>query len=301
MPKIRYINKRLNTATMNIIYKADKIINEYEAQGFNLTLRQLYYQFVTRNIFPESWYDEVKRTFNTIKNYKKFGSIINDARLTGHVDWYAIEDRTRNLKYLPYWVSPEDYIKDMPEWYHVDMWENQSYRPEVWIEKDALTGIISSICRQYDVPYFSCRGYSSQSAMWRAARRFQHYVDKEQIPVIFHFGDHDPSGIDMTRDIGSRLKIFGLNFEPLRLALNYDQIEKYGPPPNPVKLSDSRSNVYYQEYGDECWELDALEPSILIQLIEKEINKLIDKGYWEDSLIEEQEGKKQLQEIAKNL
>jgi len=150
--------------------------------------------------------------------------------------------------------------------FRIDKWATQPRRIEVWIEKDALVGVIEGVCTELDVPYFSCRGYTSQSEMWVGAQRLAaHWRKAKQNPLILHFGDHDPSGIDMTRDIQARLQefSFGTAGHPLelrRLALNMDQVELYGPPPNPAKLTDSRCEAYMEEHGNESWELDALEP-----------------------------------------
>ena len=98
---------------------------------------------------------------------------------------------------------------------------------------------------------------------------------------MLHLGDHDPSGIDMTRDNGDRLDVFAENgVEVRRLALNADQVQQYGPPPNPSKLTDSRAAGYLEEHGNEAWELDALEPSVISDLIEDELKSLIDDAGW---------------------
>ncbi len=270
MPKICYTPRKFSPASMGMINKANEIIAEYESQGFSLTLRQLYYQFVARDLIP-----------NNIKSYKNLGSVINDGRLAGLIDWNHITDRTRSLKKRLHWTDPADIINAVARSYHIDMWANQKYRPEVWIEKDALAGVIESVCQELDVPYFSCRGYTSQSEMWVGAQRIENWSqDKDQIPVIFHFGDHDPSGKDMTRDIVDRLELFMGGVKLERLALNMNQIQKYKPPPNPAKITDSRSTAYIAEFGSQSWELDALEPKVITDLIRKSVNALKDKKIW---------------------
>lgn len=270
MPKICYVKRKFSDASMAMIDQANSIIAEYEAQGFALTLRQLYYQFVARDIIP-----------NNERSYKNLGSVVNDGRLAGLIDWEHITDRTRSLKGRSHWTNPSDIISAVAQSYHIDMWANQKYRPEIWIEKDAVAGVVEGICRELDVPYFSCRGYTSQSEMWVGAMRIGAWIKhKKQTPVIFHFGDHDPSGKDMTRDIVDRLELFMGGVKLERLALNMDQIEKYKPPPNPAKITDSRANAYIAEFGNESWELDALEPKVLVDLIRKNINALKDKKQW---------------------
>ena len=260
-------------ATLAIVAKANEIIADYAAQGFSLTLRQLYYQFVARDLIP-----------NTERSYKRLGSIINDGRLAGLIDWSAIEDRTRNLRANPHWDDPASVIEAARQSYRIDMWENQPKRVEVWIEKEALAGVISGVCEELDVPYFSCRGYVSQSEQWRAGHRARYHFNREsQQTVILHLGDHDPSGIDMTRDNDDRLAMFaGYRGAPnvQRIALNMDQIDEYGPPPNPAKFTDSRFESYVRDYGHQSWELDALEPRVLVELIREKVAIYRDEDLW---------------------
>jgi hypothetical protein len=234
MPKIKYKDFKFKPSTMALIVKANEIIAAYSRQGFDLTLRQLYYQFVARDIIP-----------NTQASYKNLGSVVNDARLAGLIDWMTIVDRTRELRALPHWNDPSDIVEACGRQFNLDTWRDQPYRPEVWIEKDALVGVFERVCNELDVPLLSCRGYTSQSEMWAAGQRLLRYRKQKQTPIIFHFGDHDPSGKDMSRDIADRLELFTHNaVEFQRLALNMDQVREYDPPPNPAKITDSRANAY---------------------------------------------------------
>ena len=243
MPKETYIEKKFHPKTEKIIIQVNEIIDEYAADGLTLTLRQLYYQFVARGFIA-----------NKQEEYGRLGVVVNNGRLAGLIDWNAIEDRTRNLKGLSHWENPGEIIRAAAEGFQIDHWEGQKIQPEVWIEKEALVGIIVKVCEKLDVPYFACRGYVSQSEMWRASKRFERYRDKNRIPIIIHLGDHDPSGIDMTRDINDRQELFIGGVTVKRIALNMDQVEKYSPPPNPAKISDSRFNDYANKFGDESWE-----------------------------------------------
>lgn len=286
--KIKYIEKRFSESSLRTIKLANQIIDEYTKQGYELTLRQLYYQFVARDLIP-----------NKDKEYKKLGAIINDARLAGEISWTAIVDRTRNLQGNSHFDSPSEIIDNCAGWYQRDKWDGQEFRVEVWIEKDALVGIAERICRELDVSYFSCRGYTSQSEMWAAAMRLHRYAKKHgQTPVIIHLGDHDPSGIDMSRDIADRLALFMGGMEVNRVALNMDQVEKYNPPPNPAKITDSRAQGYIKIHGGESWELDALDPKILTNLIKKTVLSYRDEDKWDEAVELENEHKQQLRDIA---
>ncbi len=283
-------------ATLTIIEQANTIIREYQRQGFKLTLRQLYYQFVSRNLLA-----------NKQSEYKRLGGIIDNGRQAGLIDWAAIEDRTRNLEKLSMWSSPADILAAVAQQYREDPWLKQDIYPEVWIEKDALTGVIEGVCEEFRVPYFACRGYASQSEMYDAAKRLQAKARKGFEPVIFHLGDHDPSGIDMTRDNQDRLSLFsGLGIRVVRLALNMEQIEEYDPPPNPLKensdgtLSDSRGLTYQDEFGDSSWELDALSPAVIDQLIRDALNAEISVFQWDKSKRLEEEAKVDLAKVAES-
>ncbi len=288
MPKLKYVDIKFSPERARLVDIANSIIAEYTAQGFDLTLRQIYYQFVSRDIIP-----------NTLNSYKNLGSVINDARLAGMIDWDAIVDRTRELRSLQHWAEPGDMVAACSQSFHLDRWAGQKYRPEVWIEKDALVGVFSRVCRELDVPLLSCRGYTSQSEMWGASQRLIGYRDSHQTPIIFHFGDHDPSGRDMSRDIRSRLKLFtGGGFYFKRLALNMDQVEQYGPPPNPAKITDSRAAAYIAEFGGESWELDALEPTVLEALVRTAINGIMDRDKMSAMIDQEAERRNTLGKVA---
>ena len=292
--KEAFIEKRFSASSLDIIKKADTICREYMAQGLTLTLRQLYYQFVSRDWLP-----------NKQTEYKRLGSIINDARLAGLIDWEAMEDRTRNLESIPNWGTVSEYFKSVPYWFHYDMWKHQDNRLEVWIEKEALVGVIERVCNQYKVPYFACRGNSSQSEMYVAANRFAEHNENGQRTVVLHLGDHDPSGIDMTRDNAERLELFwnknmdGTLVEVRRLALNMDQINRYKPPPNPAKTTDSRYTEYEKKFGDQSWELDALNPTVIRELLDTEISSYIDHDAWQEAQDREKEEKGRIEKFLR--
>jgi hypothetical protein len=254
-----------------------------------------------------SWQDPATGTANTQKNYKKLGDLISDARMAGLLDWEGIEDRTRALNALRHWGEPQDILEGCAHQFRLDKWRDQRVRLEVWVEKDALEGVVARAAHDLDVAVFSCRGYASMSSLWEAAQRFGDYWAHGQRVVVLHLGDHDPSGIDMTRDIEERLKDFLLRDWEIggaqgmhlsrdeiwsrvatylggdspglivrRIALTMDQVRQYSPPPNPAKTTDSRYRRYASQHGDESWELDALEPSVLHSLITDAIGEYVD-------------------------
>lgn len=292
MPKIKYLEFKFKPQTWGIIQKADTILAEYRASGMPpLTLRQLYYQFVARDFLP-----------NTIQSYKRLSSILNDGRLAGLVDWQSIVDNTRNLRGNNHWDNPQSIITACATSYMRDRWEGQRHRVEAWIEKDALAGVLEMACSDLDVPFFACKGYTSVSEVWSAGLRLKSYAEHGQHPVIIHLGDHDPSGMDMTRDIEDRLRIFmGQHAYKLtleRIALNMDQIKKYNPPPNPAKRTDSRFKKYEEEFGTSSWELDALNPRMLVDLVRGKIKEYLNQRQMNAVIAEEKLELEELQQIS---
>ena len=279
---------RFRQATLAQIDEANEIIGEYRTLGFILTLRQLFYQFVSRAALA-----------NTLAEYKRLGRTVTDARRAGRIDWGAIEDRTRNVRRLPTWDDPSEIINASASQYRESLWSRQPYRPEVWIEKDALIGVIEGVTNEFRAPYFSCRGNVSESEMYAAGKRFAAHLEQGQVPVVLHLSDHDPNGLDMTRDIRERLALFARQeIEVRRLALNLDQTAAL--PPNFAKEKDSRYAAYVRQFGRNCWELDALSPDVISGLVRAELEGLIDADAWAGAMASEEENRAVLIKASDN-
>lgn len=271
--KQQYIERKFTPPSLKLIDRVNEVCEDYRRQGFTLTGRSLYYKLVSRNIVE-----------NNLRSYKNVMSLLNDARLAGLVDWDAIEDRTRSFITRPRWGTAKEFLEVVAPQYHSDMWDNQQFRVFVIVEKDALMGVLENVCREYDVPLMAARGYPSVSVLREFAR--DHIVQGSawQDVKIIHLGDHDPSGIDMTRDLTERLELLSGHrggFELERIALSMDQIIENDCPANPAKLTDSRSDGYIEKYGTDSWELDALEPRYLVDLITDKIESFIDRDVWD--------------------
>lgn len=288
MPKIQYKEINFRGKSLELIELINQVVDEYSSQGYELTLRQTYYQLVARGYIP-----------NNERSYKNIGNLINDGRLAGLIDWHSITDRTRNLRKNSHWTTPSSVIESAMYSYMLDKWEGQPNYVEVWVEKDALVDIVGQACGSIDTPFFSCRGYTSQSEMWAAAQRFIRQNRIRDNCFIIHLGDHDPSGIDMTRDIQERLWMFGADVEVKRVALTMEQVQTYNPPPNPAKITDSRCGKYMEEFGDESWELDALEPQMMTRLIRDEVTALRDDDIYQAVCDREAKEKEELRMISR--
>jgi hypothetical protein len=283
-----FVDKIFRASTMAEIARANAIIAEYAAQGFVLTLRQTFYQFVARALIA-----------NQLSEYKRLGHIIRDARRAGLIDWDAIEDRTRNLATWRSYRNPKDAIGATARGYAEDLWRGQPRRVEAWIEKEALTGVIEPACARWRLPSFPARGNGSDSELYRAGVRFAAMRLEGVDPLVLYLGDHDPTGLDATRDVRDRLEMFANGpVEVRRIALNIDQVERYRPPANPAKETDSRYADYVREFGTDCWELDALDPAVIDALIEAEITSVVDPNAWSSAVAEETANNAIIEDIA---
>lgn len=288
--KEKFIEKNFSKASLLDISRANRIIAEYQAQGYRLTVRQLYYQMVSRDMIP-----------NDEKSYKRIVNLISDGRQAGLIDWSMIEDRGRVLRVNSHWDRPADILRSAAYSYAIDKWADQAWHVEVMVEKDALSGVVGPVCRRLDIAYTANKGYSSSSAMYEAGKRLADRHTQGKNIMVIYLGDHDPSGIDMTRDITERLMMYADldgQIEVERVALNYDQIEVLRPPENPAKTTDSRAAAYIRLYGHSSWELDAIEPNELARLIEGQVLAVRDDELWQRAVAVERAERSRLEELA---
>jgi len=284
----------------------NKILSEYGSM--RLTLRQIYYRLVAGYNYP-----------NKRASYNQLSSQLVRAREERLVDSNRIEDRTRSflggyafraltpkgqLSFLHSyggWNNPEDFTNAAEDFllnfwqsYEIEMWQDQEYFLIVWVEKDALSRVVSDAANKYKVLTAPSRGYASYSYIRNAIRK----LPENKKIVILHFSDHDPSGLDMTRDLQDRFwKYTRKKVEVARIALSFEQVQEYQLDPNPTKSSDTRAEAYIAKYGMGCWELDAIEPKELTRLVTKTIEKYVDMEQWNQSLQQEQDDKKELSQI----
>lgn len=264
--KQAYLEQKNWSGKKRIVFDNIKtIVEEFQQQGYNMTLRQLYYQLVSRDIIP-----------NIQSEYAKLSTLLTEARMYGLIDWDFIEDRIRVPKMAGEWDDINELVGAAISQYRRDRWNDQENYVEVWVEKDALAGVLEPITRKYHVHLMVNRGYSSATAMHDASLRFIAAENEGKKTFILYLGDHDPSGMDMVRDIKDRMETFQSSVEVKRIALNMEQIESFNPPPNPAKLTDPRADKYIEEFGNTSWELDALSPKDLNKLLDEKIRELMD-------------------------
>lgn len=289
---IKYKDLNPGKRKAELIRLSASLLGPAEEAGDVMTVRQLHYQFVSKG-----WYANTQESYDLLKD------AVSDGRLMGLLSWTAIEDRTRALQGRRTWNGPRDAVSDIRERYLTDLWADQTWRPEVWVEKEAMEGVVAQVCHGLRVDFFCVRGYGSNSALWKAGRRMASYIQRGQRPIIFYLGDHDPSGLHMAEDIRGRLELYaGTPIQVVRIGLNMDQIELYKPPPNPAKQTDSRFKRYQEETGlNESWELDALPTNVIRSLIANSVHKLTDVKKWDAALLEEAADKERLDAVLEEM
>jgi len=290
MSNEQFEERRFAAKTAKVIEQANEIMEEYE--GDQLTLRQLHYQFVARDLYE-----------NTMRNYKKLGDIIRNGRMAGLVDWNLVQDRTRGRAgWGGGYSSPEDAILSASYQYSEALWNTQPVKVEVWVEKDALTGVLRDPAYEWRLFYFATRGYPSISSLKKAADRFKRQARDGIRTVILYFSDHDPEGLHMPEQVGEALDQFGVtNVEIRRMGLTMDQIKQYQPPASAAKRTSSRVQGYYDATGtDEAWELDALKPQVIQDLITDEVKSIIDFDLWNEAIVKQEANKAQMARFAEH-
>jgi hypothetical protein len=303
MPRIAFRKNNIRNSTLQLVSLITDIISSYDKLEITLTLRQLYYQLVSRNIIA-----------NTDKEYHRLSVLVTKARYNGYIDWDSIEDRTRKPIIPNEFNNLDEFLSYTKYWYELDYWKGQSFRPEIWVEKEALSNICLKAVEGLHVPVCVNKGYCSASTMYNNAMRIKEHLQNCEDVTIFYLGDHDPSGLHMVEDIRNRMteflsRISGedynfdkyRNFKVIPLALNMDQVNEFSLPENPTKLSDTRAQKYIDEFGYSSWELDALSPEYMIELIKTSIEAEInDIDAWNDMKAKEKHDITKLVDFANN-
>jgi len=247
--------------SLELLAQVQKIIESYD---FALTLRQIYYQLVAKQIIP-----------NEQRYYKKLSRLCVTGRDEGILPEEGFADRLREVDKLSSWSDLNEFMQTVKRSYRKDKWQNQDNYLEIWTEKDALRSVLTEITYQYDVALMVARGQLSRTEVYRTAGRYKVKIDKEC--YLYYCGDFDPSGLSIYDSIKKRIMDFGISINFRRIALTEEQIERYQLPSDPAKQSDPNYNKFVSIYGsDMVVELDSLPPDVLRKIIEDCILQNID-------------------------
>ena len=226
-----------------------------------MTVRQVFYQATVAGIVEKSE-----------AGYNKVQTDLVQMRKEGSLPYSWLADNTRWQRKPNTYDSVEQALQDTAKFYRKSLWADADCYVEIWLEKDALSGVVYPVTDMYDVPLMVARGYASLSFLHSAAE----YISDLEVPTyIYHFGDFDPSGVNAGEKIEQTLREMApdaeIHFE--RMAVTPSQIEMWDLPTRPTKASDSRS----KNFGDISVELDAIPPDDLRALVRMAIEEHLPK------------------------
>lgn len=230
---------------------------------------------------------------NNRNRYQSVSDALVKARQQGIIPWEWIEDRLRKPRSVNMWSGLPDFAKTAKAAYRRDVWASQSDYLEVWLEKDALSGIFEDALGPYGVTLNVGRGFDGWDSIRNAAER---YEDQESVTILY-FGDFDPSGEDMARSLRDRLAFFDVYPELIKCALTMADIKRYNLPPDFAKKTDTRAAKFIAKNGGVSVELDALPTDVLRNRLVGEIEARMDMDALEETKAEEQAERKRLVEV----
>jgi len=256
--------RRTRDELSDVLTVVRTILDGEESQ---ITLRHLFYRLVGAHVIPK---DE--------KAYKSLCNHLAKWRRSGEIPWHAFTDNTRWHICQKTFDSLEDAMQNTLKNYRRNMWSTQPYYIEVWVEKDAIAGIVSKTANTFGVPVFVARGFASLSSLHDASETFREATETGKKAVIYHLGDYDPSGIAAGESVIKAFRDdFKVNIEFIRIAVTPEQIQRLELPTRPTKESDPRARKWT---GGDCVELDTMPPAAIRELVESSILQHIDRREW---------------------
>lgn len=271
---------RIYTRYPKYLSLVKEILEQYDIP---VTVRQIYYRVVSD---PYNFLEHTDKSYNNLKN-----AIVKMRRL-GDIDWRRIIDPTRRAigGDYPDQGDPDAYIQnvldtmeDCDTYYSMPMWATQKNYVEVWVEKEALVGVIDAIASPFKVTVFPCKAYGSFTTLKEAViDRFSKYPDKEKF--ILYFGDWDPTGKDADRSLQKNLLEYGFGEVKIkleRIAIWDYQAKQRNLKSIPAKETDTRYKKFVEEHGEETWEIDAIPPDELQKMVKESIESYINPDAWD--------------------
>lgn len=275
--------KRRSRSDMDAIKQA---IHQVLAETHPATVRQTFYQLVSRGAIAKT---ETEYKSTVVR-------LLTAMRRSGEIPFGWIADNTRWMRKPSSYSSLSDMLTESQRFYRRALWDDQDAYVEIWLEKDALSGVLYDVTAEFDVPLMVTRGYPSISYLYEAAEAI---AETEKPAHLYYFGDYDPSGCDITRAVESGIREFApeaeIHFE--RVSVTREQIAAWSLPSRPTKLSDSRS----EGFDGDSVEVDSIPPATLRELVRSPITRHIDPRQMAASMAIEAEERDTLRRIIRNL
>jgi hypothetical protein len=246
--------RRTRATKAEVAARREALLDIIEA-GRPMTVRQVFYQATVRGLVEKAE-----------SGYAKVQTDLTVMRRAGDLPYDWLADNTRWQRKPRTFSSVEEALKETAKFYRKSLWDDADTYVEIWLEKDALAGVVYPVTSMFDVLLMVARGYASLWFLHTAAE----YINELIVPsYIYHLGDFDPSGVNAGEKIEETLQEVAPDAEIYfeRIAVTPEQIEEWGLPTRPTKTSDTRS----KGFGAISVELDAIEPNRLRQLVQEAI------------------------------
>jgi hypothetical protein len=257
-----------------------------DAEDDQITIRHLFYRLVGQHVIAK-----------TETAYKSLCSHLSKWRRSGEIEWGAFSDSTCWHIQDKVFDDMQAALADAASTYRRNLWRTQPCYVEVWVEKDAMAGIVAPVANAFGVPVFVARGFASLSSLYEAANTFKDVVEGGKRPIIYHLGDYDPSGVAAGESIQAAFREdFEVDVQFIRAAVTPEQIQRLKLPTRPVKTTDGRAKKWT---GGDCVELDTMPPNETRRLVEECITKHIDQRQWEITKIAEASERTLLKQICR--
>lgn len=233
---------------------------------------------VCYRLFVDGWIDGMSKS-----NTGKVSKQLVWAREQGVIPWGWVVDEHRRMEKASSWDNPESLIESAVRQYRKDYWSDQPFWVEVWSEKGTVRGTLGPILTEYGLPFRVMHGFTSATVINDVAEETRR---RDKPLIILYCGDFDPSGLNMSeKDIPARLSRYDGDATIERVALTGHDVSERGLPSFAAasKSKDTRQKWFVENYGHQCWELDAMPPTILREAVENAILEYIDGDAWEQS------------------
>jgi len=284
--KIRYTGHSFSKHNGVLIKQINSMFEAYAGQGYQITLRQLYYYLISKH-----------KMGNTAAKYKALAKLVEDACLSGDIDWNWLQ-ASRRMSRGFFYKKPLDILQTCTQKFRVDPWAPQSSRVEVWVNKDNLLDTVKKMCAEYSVPVMSCQNLSI-AEMHNCAKRIVNNRENYQGTNIIYLSDHDPDGYSTHHKITKTMRLFchtyATKFSFEKAAISPGTVNRYNLIPAPGVVQDA---FYKKEYGELTWELEALPPSALHKIILSAIEKYLDRDLFKQAQDKTLTGQKYLSRLG---
>jgi hypothetical protein len=223
--------------------------------------------------------------------------LLREAREQGDIPWEWIVDETRELEKCSSWSDPDAFVRVVSRAYRRDFWKQQPVRVEVWSEKGTVRGVLAPVLDRYGVGFRVLHGFSGATTIHAVAQD-----DDGRDLIVLYCGDYDPSGMYMSEhDLPDRLSEYGGDHVELRrVTLKAEHLAGLPSFSASDKAKDTRYKWFVQNFGNHCWELDALDPNALRELVDQAIRAEIEQEAWDRCTVVERAEKQSILSVLES-